>query len=202
MSSAPKLDANTAGAWRAAIVAQQRHRIVDTRPEIRIIALRRRRGAAAKPRLRRARGRRVDAREVLETRKCVGRIAVGANDERIETALGQREQLVAQYVADGAQLAREAEAVAQKPRDRVATAVGELRKVDGDHRQRRDVVRDRRRIVGRREPHADVAAGEEGAPLRKPQRERDDRRRSGRHVGERRRLAQERVAIGRRARGP
>ena len=86
-------------------------------------------------------------------------------------------------------------AIAQQASDRIAAAVGELRKVDGDQRQRADVGGERRGIVVRREPDADVAAGEQRVAMREPERQRHDRRRAGGDVGERRRVAQQRPAI-------
>ena len=64
--------------------------------------------------------------------------------QRHRAALRQREQLVAQRVADRTQFAREIRAGREAGAQSVATAVGEFREVDGDERQR---TRYRRRVA-------------------------------------------------------
>src|SRR2546427_577247 len=81
-------------------------------------------------------------------------VAVGAHGEGVETALRKAVELVAQDVADGSQLAREAVLLTQEPSDRVTAAVGELREVDGDEGQGGAIRGERIGIVGRPEPDA------------------------------------------------
>ena len=52
--------------------------------------------------------------------------------ERVEARAQHEEQLLEQHLADGAQLALEAVALAQQPRVGVGAAVAELRKLERD----------------------------------------------------------------------
>ena len=104
-------------------------------------------------------------------------------------------ELIAQHVADRTQLAGEPVLLAQQARGRIAAAIGKLRKIDGDERQRADVCCEQLGIVVGLEPHGDFATSAERIALGAPQRERDDRSGSIRHVGRRRGLAQQRPPI-------
>jgi hypothetical protein len=106
----------------------------------------------------------------------------------------EREELIAQHVADRAELAGSG-TITEHPRRRICAAVGEFLEVDGDQRQRTDVACKLRRLIGRREPDASVTASDEGATLRLPEGERDDDGCAGGDIGKRGRLAQQRPAI-------
>src|SRR5450830_630681 len=58
--------------------------------------------------------------------------AVGPHGIGVEAHPPHREQLIAQHVANGAQLARPAQAFTQIKRGGIAAAIGEFREVDGD----------------------------------------------------------------------
>ena len=170
MSSAPKLDASTAGAMArrdarssvAAAASMRRASVIASA----IGVARGSRCAAAEPAacgVARGADSRRRSRARPRSASCASRSSRSANASKPHCA--QVVELVAQDVADRAQLAAIAVALAQQARGRIAAAVGELREVDGDHRQRADVAGERRRIVGRREPHADVAAREQRVAL-------------------------------------
>jgi hypothetical protein len=125
-----------------------------------------------------------------------------ADGERIEAAFGQREQLIAQDVADRAKLALESVAVAQEAPDRVAAPVGERGKVDRDDRNRADVRRQRFGVGVRREPHADVAARDQRIAMCKPERKRDDLARAVAKLRQRAQFAPQATRGRRRARRP
>src|SRR5205814_3509058 len=96
------------------------------------------------------------------------------------------EQQVAGDLADRAQLARVAVALAQQARDRVAAPVAELREIDRDDLEAREVGRDRGRILVAVEPYAQTAGEREQVrtPLG-PEPERNDDVAALRHGRER-----------------
>jgi hypothetical protein len=100
--------------------------------------------------------------------------AVLAGGEGIEADARQGPQLVAQHVADRAQLARIGQALAQVEGGRVAAAVRELREVDGDHAEAEQVVLNGGCLLVRRQPDADLAAAGQRRALRLPHGERHD----------------------------
>src|SRR5262245_32361822 len=122
--------------------------------------------------------------QLAERRERRRRILVVPQRERVEAAALEEEQLVAQHVADRAQLAFVPVAVAQQPPGREAAAVAEFREVHGDEREVLEVRRDRFRPFVGGEPHADrLAAVEQVLAAQAPERERDDQPARGREVG-------------------
>mgnify|MGYP000187382321 CR=1 FL=1 len=95
--------------------------------------------------------------EIGETAQGILEVAPFADGESIEAATSQVLQLVAQHVADGAQLSPVAVAFAQQARGRVAASVGELGEVDGDEREVAKIVGDRLGGLAGVEPDADRA---------------------------------------------
>ena len=83
--------------------------------------------------------------------------AVKGPQEGVEAALLHVVEVVARHLADRAQLALVAVALAQQAGNREAAAVAELREVDFYARRAGKPARHRRRIVGRLEPD-DLAA--------------------------------------------
>ena len=168
MSSAPKLDASALGACSsaasrnksvAAVAAAAAYFVSNaiTRGEAEVAAASGRTVASTEPRHARMRELVAVAEHGEPGERVVG-TAIVTDRERVEAALRKVIQLVALNVADRAQFAGEAEALAQQPRDRIAATVGELRKIDRDQRKRRHVGGEGGRIVGRCQPDANVAA--------------------------------------------
>src|SRR5437773_6247271 len=87
--------------------------------------------------------------EVVERGERLFRVLAVAQQESVEAAAFQVEEVVAPDLAHGAQLAPVAVALAQQPRDREAAAVAELGEVHFDARDAAEPLRDRRQIVGR-----------------------------------------------------
>src|SRR5688572_11794134 len=90
-------------------------------------------GTPAEERHRALDGSRIGFAERAEPGQRLLRILALSQREGIEAAAGQVEQLVAEYVANGAQLSLPPVALAQQSRGGVATAIAELREVDRDH---------------------------------------------------------------------
>ncbi len=113
------------------------------------------------------------------------RILVFAQREGVEAALGHEEEMVVQDIADCAQLALEAVALAQKPRNRVAAAVAELGEVHGDEREALHVSGERFRPFVGIEPYAELAGvSKEILAAREPKRERNDDIAARRNLGQ------------------
>src|SRR6266853_1833323 len=81
-------------------------------------------------------------------------VLVFAQCESVEAALLHEKQVIVQDIPDGAQLALEAIALAQKTRDRVATAVAELGEVHRDEREALHASGERFRPLVGIEPYA------------------------------------------------
>ncbi len=77
------------------------------------------------------RRRLVRRRKLSESLQRIFGILVGAQLKRIDAAAVHEKELIAQHVADCTQLAAITVALAQQARDRVAAAIGELRKLEG-----------------------------------------------------------------------
>src|SRR4029450_3296714 len=92
--------------------------------------------ATPKQRYRLRRRRLVVVAEVAQALERVFQTAVGGHREGIETALPQVIELIAKHVADRAQLTVESQLLAQQARGRITAAVGELRKMQRNKRQR------------------------------------------------------------------
>src|SRR5262245_64397108 len=84
------------------------------------------------------------------------RVLAVTQGEGIEAAARQVEQLVPEYVADCAQLALPAVALAQQPRGGKAASVAELRKIHGHHIEMEKVARDQTRFLVPFDEHADA----------------------------------------------
>ena len=89
-------------------------------------------GAAAEQRNRPRDRALVVVGEIVERGDRVGNAATRLQGKRIEAALQEVVDLVAEDVADGAQFSAKAVLLAQQPRTRVAAPVAELRKIDRD----------------------------------------------------------------------
>jgi hypothetical protein len=103
-------------------------------------------------------------------------ILVGTQGEGVEAAALQVEQLVAQHVANRAQLAAVAVALAQQARGGVAAAVAEFGEVHSDDGEIVEVVGDRLRSRVGGEPYAErravlVLAGDQFGAARAPHRD-------------------------------
>ena len=95
--------------------------------------------------------------------------------EGVEAAARQVEHLVPQDVADGAQFARPAVALAQQPCGRIAPAVGERREVDGHQLDPVEQVGDRFGTFIRFEPDSDRRSRrQQGFAVRRPLFKRQD----------------------------
>ena len=113
-------------------------------------------------------------------------VLVGAYLEGIEADSVHVEQLVAQYIADGAQLAGVAIAIAQRVGDRIAAPVLEGREIHCDQLQMLDIVGQLGRVFMAVQPHTQFAlvAGE-GVALRQPDFQRHDQlRRDRQNLGD------------------
>src|SRR5687767_4050284 len=93
----------------------------------------------------------VGVAEILEAGERLVRVLALAQLEGVEAAAFHEEQEVARDVADRAQLATVAAALAQQARERIAAAVAELREVHLDARHA--LQRDRGGIVRRLQAH-------------------------------------------------
>ena len=79
----------------------------------------------------------VGVAEVIQPGQHLLGVETGPGGEGVEADPPQVEHLVAQHVADRAQLAAKAQVLAQDAGDAVATAVTKDRELDGDQRQSR-----------------------------------------------------------------
>src|SRR5690606_8306229 len=99
------------------------------------------------------------------------------DDERVEAATHHEVELLEQHLADRPKLLRIPEPLAQDPRVRIGASVAELRKLERDDVEMREVIRDRfRRLIAAELDPERLAARDQRVAMRLPLLERDDHR--------------------------
>ena len=99
----------------------------------------------------------VGVAEVAEGGERLLQVLSLAQCEGIEAAAGEVEQLVAEHVADRAQLALPAVALTQQPPGRIPAAVSELREIDRNDAEQLQVLGDRGRLLVAVQPDPEPA---------------------------------------------